>query len=79
MSEECEKCGWERYLAETHLTLDGMGDVRVGDLIGRMRHSGCGGQPNLVELVTGVVGVTSNTLRRIVLHTSDVTSSQCSG
>jgi hypothetical protein len=48
-------------------------------LIGRMRHSGCGGQPNLVELVTGVVGVTSNPLRRIVLHTSDVTSSQCSG
>jgi hypothetical protein len=40
----CEKCGRERYLAETHLTLDGIGDVRVGGLIGRVRHSGCGGQ-----------------------------------
>jgi hypothetical protein len=27
---ECEKCGWERYLAETHLTLDGKRDVRIG-------------------------------------------------
>jgi hypothetical protein len=33
---ECEKCGRERYLAETHLTLGGMGDVRIGDLIGRI-------------------------------------------
>ena len=65
---ECEKCGRERHLSETHLSLGGMGDVRIGDLIGRMRHSGCGGNPKLVELVTGVVGVTSNPMRRIVLH-----------
>ena len=38
------------------LTLGGMGDVRIGDLTGRMRHSGCGGEPKLVELVIGVVG-----------------------
>jgi hypothetical protein len=49
---ECAKCGRERYLADTHLTLDGMCDVCVVDPIDRMRHSGCGGQPNLVELVT---------------------------
>jgi hypothetical protein len=46
---ECAKCGRERYLAETLLTLDGM-DVRVGDLIGSTRHSGCCGHPKLVEL-----------------------------
>jgi hypothetical protein len=64
---ESAKCGRERYLAETLLTLDGM-DVRVGDLIGSTRHSGCCGHPKLVKLVTGAVGVTSNPMRRIVAH-----------
>jgi hypothetical protein len=32
-----------------------------------MRHDGCGGQPAKVELVTGVDGVSSRPVRRIVL------------
>jgi hypothetical protein len=38
-------CGRERYLADTHLTIAGYGDRRVSDLIGHLKHSGCGGEP----------------------------------
>ena len=50
---ECATCGRERYLNETHLTIAGHGDRRVGDLIGRLTHEGCGGKPKPVELITG--------------------------
>jgi hypothetical protein len=43
---ECERCGRERYAAETHMTIAGLGDHRIGDLLARMRHDGCGGRPN---------------------------------
>jgi hypothetical protein len=63
---ECAACGRERYLAETHLTIAGHGYERVGDLIRRLKHEGCGGKPKLVELITGIPG-SSAWLRRIVL------------
>ena len=34
----------------------GDGDRRVGDLIRRLTHEGCGGKPKLVELITGIPG-----------------------
>jgi hypothetical protein len=32
---ECERCGRERYAAETHMTIAGLGDRRIGDLLAR--------------------------------------------
>jgi hypothetical protein len=58
---ECERCGHERYLAETHMTIAGLGDQRIGDLLARMRHYGCGGRPQFVELLTGIPGGSSAT------------------
>jgi hypothetical protein len=34
---ECARCQRERYLAETHMTLAGFGDHRLGDLLARVR------------------------------------------
>ena len=53
---ECATCGRERCLDETNLTIAGHGDRRVGDLIRRLKHEGCGGRPKLVELITGIPG-----------------------
>jgi hypothetical protein len=53
---ECAACGRDRCLAETNLTIAGHGDRRVGDLIRRLKHEGCGGRPKLVELITGIPG-----------------------
>jgi hypothetical protein len=36
-------------------------------LIDRMRHDGCGGRPARAELLTGIDGVSSRPMRRIVL------------
>jgi hypothetical protein len=44
----------------------GSGDQRIGDLLARMRHDGCGGKPQFVELITAILGA-SRPLRRIVL------------
>ena len=64
---ECIKCGRERWLAETHLTLRGKGDILVRDIIARLRHGDrCGGEPQLVELITGIPGIHPH-IRRIVL------------
>jgi len=36
--------------------------------IARMRHDGCGGRAGRVELLTGIDGVSSRPVRRIVLR-----------
>ena len=67
---ECERCGRERYAVEPHTTIAGLGDRRIGDLLARMRHDGCGGRPAFAELVTGIPGA-SRPVRRIVLIERD--------
>jgi hypothetical protein len=67
---ECARCQRERYLAETYMTLAGFGDQSVGDLLARLRHDGCCGQPEFVELITGIPGA-SRPVRRIVLIEHD--------
>ena len=59
--------GKERYLSETHMTLAGKGDQRLGDIVARLRHEGSGGVPAVAELVTGIPGSSSGTVRRVVL------------
>jgi hypothetical protein len=63
----CDHCGKDRMLNETHMSEHQRGMVlRV--LIGRMRHDGCGGRAGRVELLTGIDGVSSGPVRKIVLR-----------
>jgi hypothetical protein len=42
-------------------------DRSLRDIIARMRHDGCGGRAGKAELLTGIAGVSSRPVRRIVL------------
>ena len=42
-------------------------DGPLRDILERMRHDGCGGLPGRAELLTGIEGVSSRPVRRIVL------------
>jgi hypothetical protein len=41
---------------------------RLADILGQMRHDGCGGQAASAELLTGIEGASSRPVRRIVLR-----------
>ena len=60
----CDRCGKDRMFAETHFA---QRDMRLREIIAKMRHDGCGGRAGKAELVTGIDGVTSRPVRRIVL------------
>jgi hypothetical protein len=45
----------------------GRRDRRLTDILRRMRHDGCGGLAAKAELLTGIDGVSSRPVRRIVL------------
>jgi hypothetical protein len=63
----CDRCGKDRMPNAAHITERLRGTVlRV--LLSRMRHDGCGGRAARVELLTGVDGVSSRPVRRIVLR-----------
>jgi hypothetical protein len=61
----CDRCGHERMFSETHSQ---QRDMLIRDIIGRMRHDGCGGSPGRVELITGIEGASSRPVRKIVLR-----------
>ncbi len=42
-------------------------DRTLRDILGRMRHDGCGGLAGKAELLTGIEGVSSRPVRKIVL------------
>ena len=67
---ECERCGTATMLNKAH-TGERRGKMPLRVLIARMRHEGCGcgGGAGKVELLTGVDGVSSSPVRRIVLRT----------
>ena len=60
----CDRCGKDRMFAETHFA---QRDMQLREIIQRMRHDGCGGRAGRVELATGIDGVTSRPVRKIVL------------
>jgi hypothetical protein len=60
----CERCGKERMVNEAHMA---RGEMRIRDILDRMRHDGCGGRPEKAELLTGIEGASSRPVRRIVL------------
>ena len=64
---ECDRCGQDRMFSETHAA---QSDMRIRDIIARMRHDGCGGRAGKVELLTGIEGTSSRPVRKIVLITN---------
>ena len=51
-------------LSEAHMP---QSDMLIRDISARMRHDGCGGLAAKAELLTGIEGVSSRPVRRIVL------------
>jgi hypothetical protein len=63
---ECDRCGKTTMINEAH-TGQRRGSLTLRVLIARMRHDGCGGLAGKIELLTGIDGVSSRPVRRIVL------------
>jgi hypothetical protein len=61
----CDRCGKDRMLNEAH---SARRDMLIRDIIARMRHDGCGGRAGRVELLSGIEGVSSRPVRKIVLR-----------
>jgi hypothetical protein len=53
-------------LNEVHATTPFRGRP-LSEILSLFRHDGCGGQPARAELLTGIEGVSSRPVRRIVL------------
>jgi len=62
---ECDRCGKVQMVNETYMK---RGAMPIRDIISRMRHDGCGGRAEKVELITGIEGASSRPVRRIVLR-----------
>jgi hypothetical protein len=61
---ECDRCGRVQMVNEAHAKWR---DRTLRDILARMRHDGCGGLAAKAELLTGIEGVSSRPVRRIVL------------
>jgi hypothetical protein len=59
-----DRCGKDRLLFETHTPQH---DTQVREIIAKVRHDGCGGRADDVELLTGIEGASNRPVRRIVL------------
>ena len=62
---ECDRCGKTQMVNESHAVLWRHRTLR--DILAHMRHDGCGGRAAKAELLTGVEGVSSRPVRKIVL------------
>jgi hypothetical protein len=60
----CDRCGKDRTLSETYTP---QRDMRIREIIKLMRHAGCGGRANKVELISGIEGASSRPVRKIVV------------
>jgi hypothetical protein len=63
---ECDLCGKVSMLNEAHTT-GRRREMPLRSLIAKMRHDGCGGTAGKAELLTGIDGVSSRPVRKIVL------------
>ena len=61
----CARCGQERMVNQVHAAKS---DLPLRDILAKMRHDGCGGRAGKAELLSGVEGVSSRPVRRIVLR-----------
>jgi hypothetical protein len=64
---ECDRCGKVSMLNEAHTT-GRRREMPLRALLARMRHDGCGGIAGKAELLTGIDGVSSRPVRKIVLR-----------
>ena len=62
---ECDRCGKVQMINEAHAPWRAR---RIADILHIMRHDGCGGLAAKAELQTGIDGVSSRPVRRIVLR-----------
>ena len=62
---ECDRCGKVQMINEVHFARPNM-PIRA--ILAKMRHDGCGGLAGKAELLTGIEGVSSRPVRRIVLR-----------
>ena len=60
---ECDRCGKVQMVSQVHYARPTM---LIRDIIAKMRHEGCGGQAGNAELLSGIEGVSSRPVRRIV-------------
>ena len=63
---ECDRCGKVTMINEAHHK--SRQRMLLRDFLARMRHQGCGGGAGRAELLTGIDGVSSRPVRRIVLR-----------
>ena len=62
---ECERCGKVQMVNQVHQRWD---TVPIRDILAKMRDDGCGGGAGKAELLTGIEGVSSRPVWRIVLR-----------
>ena len=62
---ECDRCGKVQMVNQTHQRWR---RLPIRDIIAKMRHDGCGGRAGKAELLTGIEGVSSRPVRKIVLR-----------
>jgi hypothetical protein len=63
---QCERCGKTRVVVNAGHSP--WGRMPLVYILRRIRHAGCGGEPSRVELCSGIEGVSSHPVRRIVLR-----------
>ena len=61
----CARCGQERMVNQAHAAKS---DLPLREILAKMRHDGCGGSPGRSELLTGIEGVSSRPVRKIMLR-----------
>jgi len=61
---ECDRCGKVQMINEVPSAQRAM---LIRAILAKMRHDGCGGGAGKAELLTGIEGVSSRPVRRIVL------------
>jgi hypothetical protein len=64
---ECDRCGKVVMINESHAATPLRGRP-LGEILDLFRHDGCGSQPAKAELLTGIEGVSSHPVRRILLR-----------
>ena len=62
---ECDRCGKMQLVNQAHQKWDTM---PIRDILGKMRHDGCGGRAGKAELITSIEAASSRPVRRIVLR-----------
>ena len=65
---ECDRCGKVQMINEVHFARPTM-PIRA--ILAKMRHDGCGGRAGKAELLTGIEGVSSRPVRRILLREAE--------